>query len=70
MHSLLFIQVHDLEFAQVEVQVVQGLKNGTAALKKIHQVCSIAIILCVQPCFVVGKCNNKQDEVLYRNRNR
>jgi len=33
--------VHDLEFAQIEVQVIQGLKNGTAALKKMHQILSI-----------------------------
>jgi len=32
------LQVHDLEFAQIEVQVVQGLKDGNAALKKINQV--------------------------------
>ena len=30
--------MHDLEFAQIEVQVVQGLKDGNAALKKMHQV--------------------------------
>jgi charged multivesicular body protein 6 len=33
--------VHDLEFAQIEVQVVEGLKSGTAALKKMHQILSI-----------------------------
>jgi charged multivesicular body protein 6 len=33
--------VHDLEFAQIEVQVVQGLKSGTAALKKMNQILSI-----------------------------
>jgi len=36
--SVLLLQVHDLEFAQIEVQVVQGLKDGNAALKKMHQV--------------------------------
>ena len=33
-----FIQVNDLEFAQVESQVVQGLKVGNESLKKLHQV--------------------------------
>lgn len=33
--------VHDLEFAQIEVQVVEGLKNGNAALKKINQLLSV-----------------------------
>lgn len=45
--SACFLQVHDLEFAQIEVQVVEGLKNGNAALKKINQVrlvCSAELI--------------------------
>ena len=33
------LQVHDLEFAQIEVAVVQGLKSGNESLKKLHQVC-------------------------------
>ncbi|CAH3904174.1 charged multivesicular body protein 6-A [Pieris brassicae] len=32
---------HDLEFAQIEVQVLDGLKNGNAALKNIHEMLSI-----------------------------
>ncbi|XP_072931838.1 charged multivesicular body protein 6-A-like [Epargyreus clarus] len=32
---------HDLEFAQVEIQVLDGLKNGNAALKKVHDILSI-----------------------------
>jgi len=35
---MLLRQVHDLEFAQIEVQVVEGLKNGNAALKKMQTV--------------------------------
>jgi len=35
---VLLVQVHDIEFAQIEVQVVQGLKDGNAALKKMNQV--------------------------------
>lgn len=35
---MFFVQVQDLEFAQIEVQVVEGLKTGNEALKKIHQV--------------------------------
>ena len=31
-------QVHDLEFAQIELQVVEGLKTGNESLKKMHQV--------------------------------
>ncbi|XP_001606034.1 charged multivesicular body protein 6 [Nasonia vitripennis] len=33
--------VHDLEFAQVEIKVVDGLKLGNEALKKLHAVLSI-----------------------------
>ncbi|CAK1547319.1 unnamed protein product [Leptosia nina] len=32
---------HDLEFTQIEVQVLDGLKNGNAALKKVHEMLSI-----------------------------
>ncbi|CAG2063570.1 unnamed protein product, partial [Timema podura] len=33
--------VHDLEFSQVEMQVLDGLKSGNEALKKIHDVLSV-----------------------------
>ena len=33
-----YFQVHDLEFAQIENEVVQGLKKGNESLKKLHQV--------------------------------
>ena len=33
--------VHDIEFAQVEVKVIDGLKVGNAALKKLHDLLSI-----------------------------
>ncbi|CAL7936387.1 unnamed protein product [Xylocopa violacea] len=33
--------VHDLEYAQVEVKVIDGLKVGNAALKKLHDLLSI-----------------------------
>lgn len=33
--------VHDLEFAQVELQVVEGLKIGNESLKKIHEVLTV-----------------------------
>nr|CAD7202431.1 unnamed protein product [Timema douglasi] len=33
--------VHDLEFSQVEMQVLDGLKSGNEALKKIHEVLSV-----------------------------
>ncbi|XP_047995344.1 charged multivesicular body protein 6-A [Leguminivora glycinivorella] len=32
---------HDLEFAQIEVQVLDGLKTGNVALKSIHDVLNI-----------------------------
>ncbi|KOC59572.1 Charged multivesicular body protein 6 [Habropoda laboriosa] len=33
--------VHDLEYAQVELKVIDGLKVGNAALKKLHDLLSI-----------------------------
>lgn len=33
--------VHDLEFAQIENEVVKGLKKGNESLKKLHQICSL-----------------------------
>ena len=33
--------MNDLEFAQVETKVVDGLKAGNASLKKLHQLLSI-----------------------------
>lgn len=33
--------VHDIEFAQIEMQVLQGLKNGNTALKKMNDLFSI-----------------------------
>ncbi|XP_011500599.1 PREDICTED: charged multivesicular body protein 6-A [Ceratosolen solmsi marchali] len=33
--------VHDIEFAQVEVKVIDGLKFGNDALKKLHAILSI-----------------------------
>lgn len=32
---------HDLEFTQIEIQVLDGLKNGNAALKKVHDILNI-----------------------------
>lgn len=32
---------HDIEFAQIEVQIVDGLKVGNTALKKLHEMLSI-----------------------------
>ncbi|XP_026724850.1 charged multivesicular body protein 6-A [Trichoplusia ni] len=32
---------HDIEFAQIEVQVLDGLKTGNDALKKIHEILNI-----------------------------
>ncbi|XP_008553024.1 charged multivesicular body protein 6 [Microplitis demolitor] len=36
--------VHDLEFAQVEAKVLDGLKIGNTALKKLHEILSIGEI--------------------------
>lgn len=33
--------VHDLEFAQIENEVVKGLKKGNESLKKLHQIFSL-----------------------------
>jgi len=33
--------VHDIEFAQIESKVVEGLKSGNEALKKMHELMSI-----------------------------
>ncbi|XP_047356599.1 charged multivesicular body protein 6 isoform X2 [Vespa velutina] len=35
------IMVHDIEFAQIEIKIVDGLKEGNAALKKLHDIFSI-----------------------------
>ena len=35
---IFFFQVHDLEFAQIETQVLAGLKAGNESLKKMHEV--------------------------------
>ncbi|KOB74392.1 Charged multivesicular body protein 6-A [Operophtera brumata] len=32
---------HDLEFAQIEIQVIDGLKTGNDALKKVHDILNI-----------------------------
>lgn len=32
------MQVHDLEFAQIEAQVVKGLQAGNESLKQLHKV--------------------------------
>ncbi|KAG6450261.1 charged multivesicular body protein 6-A [Manduca sexta] len=32
---------HDLEFAQIEIQVLDGLKTGNTALKKVHEILNI-----------------------------
>lgn len=35
---------HDIEFAQIELQVVEGLKIGSEALKKVNDALNIADI--------------------------
>lgn len=46
--------VHDLEFAQIEVQVVDGLKVGNDALKQLHALLSIDEIEKVMDETMVG----------------
>lgn len=41
--AVCLFQVHDIEFAQIEAKVVEGLKSGNAALKKMHEVCYILV---------------------------
>lgn len=36
-------QTHDIEYAQIEIQVVEGLKVGNESLKKLHQVSNSAL---------------------------
>ncbi|KAF4520067.1 hypothetical protein B566_EDAN007923 [Ephemera danica] len=36
--------VHDLEFSQVEMQVLEGLKTGNEALKKVHEILSVDMV--------------------------
>lgn len=36
--------VHDIEFAQIEIQVVEGLKVGNESLKKLHEVLLVEAI--------------------------
>ncbi|XP_075559215.1 vacuolar protein sorting 20 isoform X1 [Dermacentor variabilis] len=36
--------VHDIEYAQIEIQVVEGLKVGNESLKKLHEVLSVEAI--------------------------
>lgn len=35
------IMTHDIEFAQVEIRVIDGLKVGNTALKQLNQLLSI-----------------------------
>lgn len=52
---------HDLEFAQIELQVLEGLKNGNEALKKVHDVLDIADIEKIMEETREGM--EKQDEI-------
>lgn len=36
--------VHDIEYAQIEIQVVEGLKVGNESLKKLHEMLSVDAI--------------------------
>lgn len=35
------LQVHDLEYTQIESQVLEGLKKGNESLKKMHELVSL-----------------------------
>ncbi|KAL3272388.1 hypothetical protein HHI36_013865 [Cryptolaemus montrouzieri] len=52
---------HDIEFAQVELQVVEGLKEGSEALKKVNDALNIADIEKIMDETREGK--EKQDEI-------
>ena len=41
-------QVQDVEFAQVQIQVADGLKQGNEALKKMHEVYIKQVHTCVK----------------------
>lgn len=38
--SVFVLQVQDIEFAQIEIKVIEGLKVGNDCLKKMHEVCN------------------------------
>lgn len=52
---------HDIEFAQIELQVVEGLKRGNEALKKVHDALDIADIEKIMEETREGM--EKQDEI-------
>lgn len=33
-----FLQIQDIEFAQIEVKIIEGLKAGNDCLKQMHEV--------------------------------
>ena len=39
--SYVFRQVNDLEFAQVEIKVMEGLKGGNEALAELHKIMTL-----------------------------
>ncbi|XP_060522928.1 charged multivesicular body protein 6-B [Cylas formicarius] len=52
---------HDIEFAQVELQVVEGLKQGNEALKKVNEALNIADIEAILE--ETKEAKDKQDEI-------
>lgn len=48
------LQVQDLEFAQIEVKVLEGLKVGNDCLKKMHEVTRAHVKTCFCVVGVMG----------------
>lgn len=51
-HICFPLQVQDLEFAQIEVKVLEGLKVGNDCLKKMHEVTRAHVKTCFCACFL------------------
>lgn len=51
LRTILLLQVQDIEFAQIEMKVIEGLKVGNDCLKKMHEVHNEKFIIFL---FVLG----------------
>lgn len=49
-------QVHDIEFMQIEIRVIEGLKVGNECLKSMHEVCAFPhFVLRNLPIYVIAR---------------
>lgn len=47
LHANICQQVQDIEFMQIEMKVIEGLKVGNDCLKSMHEVCFHVHAFCV-----------------------